>query len=206
MLEQELLPAAHALRFTDTSGFAQAREAAALTVSSCLHRAALAWETPSSSLGGNLLYWRNFVYPVAQLRLVGLAPGEGGEVGQQLEHFAAGGRRRPRRLQAVPALGLRRGRGSDGDAVRSPGPAPGRGQHQGLQQRLCRRTGPVARGRRLARWGRGHGHGARLLLAALGRGTRGPGDVRLRGGAVPAFGQGHGHFILQLPSCPTEQR
>lgn len=154
----------------------------------------------SYRLGGSLgeleLYWRNFVYPVPQLRLVGLAPGEGGEVGQQLEHLAAGGRRRPRRLQAVPALGLRRGRGGDGDAVRSPGPAPGRGQHERLQQGLCRGTGPVARGRRL----RGHGHGARLLLAALGRGTRGPGGVRLRAGAVPALGEGHRHIVLQLAS------
>lgn len=150
------------------------------------------------SLGELELYWRNFVYPVSQLRLVGLAPGEGREVGQQLEHLAAGGRRRPRRLQAVPAPGLRRGRGCDGDAVRSPGPAPGRGQHERLQQGLCRGTGPVARGRGLAGRGRGHGHGARLLLAALG--TRGPGGVRLRAGAVPALGQGHRHIILQLPS------
>lgn len=202
MLEQELLPAACAVRFTDTSGLAQAPEAAALPVLSCLHRAAFAGESTSSSLGGNLLSWRNFVYPVAQLRLVGLAPGEGGEVGQQLEHLAAGGRRRPRRLQAVPALGLRRGRGGDGDAVRSPGPAPGRGQHQRLQQRLCGGTGPVAG--RLT--GRGGGRGARLLLAALGRGTRGPGGVRLRAGAVPALGEGHGHILPQLPSCPTEQQ
>lgn len=193
--------AACAVRFTDTFGFAQAPELAVLPIFSCRQRAAFPGESPCSSRRGNLLYWRNFVYPVAQLRLVGLAPGEGGEVGQQLEHLAAGGRRRPRRLQAVPALGLRRGRGGDGDAVRSPGSAPGRGQHQRLQQGLCRGTGPVARGR-LA----GRGHGARLLLAALGRGTREPGGVRLRAGAVPALGQGHRHIVPQLPSCPKERR
>lgn len=201
MLEQDLLPAACAVRFTDTSAFAQAPEGAALPTFSCLHRAAFA----SSTLGGNLLHWRNFVYPVAQLGLVGLAPGEGGEVGQQLEHLSAGGRRRPRRLQAVPALGLRCGRGGDGDAVRGPGPAPGRGQHQRLQQRLGRGARPVAGCWWLA--GRGCGCGAGLLvLAALGRGARGPGGVRLRAGAVPALGEGHRHIVPQLPSCPRERR
>lgn len=183
-----MLPAACAGRFTDTSGFAQAPELRALPIFSCLPRAAFGRESPSSSLGGNLLYRRNFVDPVAQLRLVGLAPGEGGEVGQQLEHLAAGRRRRPRRLQAVPAPGLRRGRGGDGDAVRGPGPAPG--QRQRLQQRLRRGTGLA---------GRGGGRGARL--AALGRGARGAGGVRLRAGAVPALGDGRRRIVPRLPSC-----
>ena len=55
----------------------------------------------------------DLVDAVPQLRLVGLAPGERGEAGQQLEDLAAGRGRRPGRLQLGVPSELGRGRRGD---------------------------------------------------------------------------------------------
>lgn len=89
----------------------------------------------------------DLINAVPQLRLMGLAPGERGEAGQQLEDLPAGWGRRPRRLQlGVPAK-LGRGRGGD-EAMQGTGgqPAAGVQGDTGVRKALTRARGWGVRG------------------------------------------------------------
>lgn len=104
----------------------------------------------------------DLVNAVPQLRLVGLAPGERGEAGQQLKDLAAGWGRRPRRFQLGVPSQLGCGRGGD-EAVQGPGgqPAARVQEDTGVRDALAGAGDWGVRGGQSR-----HGHGAWALGAA----------------------------------------
>lgn len=82
-------------------------------------------------------HWGDLVDAVPQLRLVGLAPGECGEVGQQLKDLSAGWGRRPWRLQlGVPSQLGRRWRRDEAMQGTGGQPATGMQGHIGVRETL----------------------------------------------------------------------
>ena len=138
---------------------------------------------------GDLLHGRNFVYPVADLRFVGLAPRESREVRQELENLPAGRGRGPGRL---PPLELGRRGGCDGDAVGSPqvaSPAMG-GESKGFQEvlsaRAARSAWAIGGGEAVRMRDCRHRNGAGLRAVALQKGqvAVGPRERRGAGGKL----------------------
>lgn len=125
------------------------------------------------SKGGNvlyLLYWRNFIYPVAQLRFVGLASCEGWEIREQLKNLPGRRRGSPRRFKLLFPLWLRGGWRCDGDAMWSPrGYSTAMGRETKKVQEVVIWTGrrSLTQGQRL--WGgqSGHRHRAQLWAVAF---------------------------------------